>query len=268
MNSSRILLLFQYLQMKTIIITGAGTGMGQATAIRLSKDKSNRLILVGRTQANLETTLSLLDNPSQHFLFSMDVRDSASWKTKLRFVQAETLNISAVFANAGIGGENHYGVGDRWDDIISTNLTGTYATIMEALPYLSKSNEEFKHIVITSSCLARFGVPNYTAYCTAKTGLLGLTKSLAVELASQKILVNAICPGWVETDMAKAGIQMLADRAGKDYKNEFDQQMSYVPLQRISQPEEIAAMVEFLISGKQNSMTGQGIDINNGSYMI
>ncbi len=254
--------------MKTIIITGAGSGMGQATAIRLSQNSSNKLILVGRTKSNLESTLSMLNNPSQHFIFSMDVRDSASWKTNLRFVKAESLNISAVFANAGIGGENHYGEADRWDDIISTNLTGTYHTIMEALPYLLKSSEEFKHVVITSSCLARFGVPNYTAYCTAKTGLLGLTKSLAVELASQKILVNAICPGWVETDMAKAGIQLLADRGEKDYKSEFDQQMSYVPLGRISQPDEIAAMVEFLMSGKQNSMTGQGIDINNGSYMI
>jgi 3-oxoacyl-[acyl-carrier protein] reductase len=240
--------------MKTIIITGAGSGMGQATAIRLSQNSMNRLILVGRTASNLESTLSQLNNPSQHFIFSMDVRDSEAWKNNLRFVNAETLNISAVFANAGIGGENHYGEGDRWDDIISTNLTGTYATIMEALPYLSSSKEEFKHIVITSSCLARFGVPNYTAYCTAKTGLLGLTKSLAVELASKKILVNAI--------------QMLADRGGKDYQNEFDQQMSYVPLQRISQPDEIASMVEFLMSGKQNSITGQGIDINNGSYMI
>jgi 3-oxoacyl-[acyl-carrier protein] reductase len=122
--------------------------------------------------------------------------------------------------------------------------------------------------VITSSCLGRFGVPNYTAYCTAKTGLLGLTKSLAVELGSEKILVNAICPGWVETDMARAGIQMLADKIGMEYQKTFDEQMSIVPLQRISQPEEIAELVKFLLSGLQTSMTGQGIDINNGSYMI
>lgn len=242
--------------------------MGRATAIRLSTHSDIRLILVGRTTSSLEETKALLSHSANHFALALDVRDSASWKKELTAIGAGDLNISAVFANAGIGGENHYGENDRWSDILTTNLTGTYATIMEALPYLTKSKEEFKHIVITSSCLARFGVPNYTAYCTAKAGLLGLTKALAVELASQKILVNALCPGWVETDMAKAGIKLLADRVGQDYASEFAQQMSYVPLNRISQPNEIAAMVEFLMSGHQNSMTGQGIDINNGSYMI
>jgi 3-oxoacyl-[acyl-carrier protein] reductase len=79
--------------------------------------------------------------------------------------------------------------------------------------------------------------------------------------------VNALCPGWVETDMARAGIQKLADRTGQRYDAAFDEQMSYVPLNRISQPDEIARMVRFLFSNEQTSMTGQGIDINNGSYM-
>lgn len=254
--------------MKTIIITGAGSGMGRATAIRLSKDAATRIILVGRHKSTLTETLSLMDRQDAHFIFDMDIREAEAWKSHFTRIHADQLNISAVFANAGIGGENTYGENDRWTEIVSTNLTGTYVTIMEALPYLKTSLSEFRHIVITSSCLARFGVPNYTAYCTAKTGLLGLTKSLAVELASDKILVNAICPGWVDTDMARAGIQLLANRADRPFESMFDEQMGYVPLNRISQPDEIAATVEFLIAGKQNSITGQGIDINNGSYMI
>ncbi|MFZ4785282.1 MAG: SDR family NAD(P)-dependent oxidoreductase [Flavobacteriales bacterium] len=254
--------------MKTIIITGAGSGMGRATAIRLSKAPETRIILVGRQLSTLNETLGLMEHTNQHHLFELDIRDSAAWKSHLTAINAEEWNISAVFANAGVGGENTYGSEDRWDEIISTNLTGTYVTIMETLPYLKKSSNTFRHIVITSSCLARFGVPNYTAYCTAKTGLLGLTKSLAVELASDNILVNAICPGWVDTDMARAGIQLLASRADRPFESMFDEQMGYVPLNRISQPEEIAATVEFLIAGHQNSITGQGIDINNGSFMI
>jgi NAD(P)-dependent dehydrogenase (short-subunit alcohol dehydrogenase family) len=142
-------------------------------------------------------------------------------KTHWQNFKTTTLALDGVFANAGVGGENQYGISDRWDEIISINLTGTYVTIQELLPFIKKSNSDFKHIVITSSCLARFGVPNYTAYCTAKTGLLGLTKSLALELAPSKILVNAICPGWVETEMAKAGIQKLADRSGVAYEREL-----------------------------------------------
>jgi NAD(P)-dependent dehydrogenase (short-subunit alcohol dehydrogenase family) len=138
---------------------------------------------------------------------------------------------------------------------------------MECYPYVQRSQEKFRHILITSSCLARFGVPNYTAYCTAKTGLLGLTRSLAVQWAREYILVNAITPGWVETEMAKAGIQLLANRSGASYEESFNEQMGYVPTVRISQPEEIAAFVEFMFSGNQNSITGQALDINNGSYM-
>lgn len=252
---------------KTYIITGAGSGMGRATAQLLSQDPEASLLLIGRTRSTLEETHALLANRQLHTIADFDIRNSEAWRTTLAQTFSSTTNVCGVFANAGIGGENHYGAEDRWTDIISTNLTGTYVTVMELLPYLRQSKEVFKHIVITSSCLARFGVPNYTAYCTAKTGLLGLTRSLAVQLASDRILVNALCPGWVETEMAKAGIQNLADRGGETYAVEFDKQMGYVPLGRISQPEEIARMVAFLFSNQQTSITGQGLDINNGSYM-
>jgi NAD(P)-dependent dehydrogenase (short-subunit alcohol dehydrogenase family) len=254
--------------MKTFVITGAGTGIGRATAILLSSDNNVRLILVGRNKENLQSTLALCARPELHQLFPIDIRSADEWRTCFKGCNAGDLNISGIFANAGAGGENHYGEGDRWDEIISTNLTGTYVTVMEALPYLKNSTEKFRHVVMTSSCLARFGVPNYTAYCTSKAGLLGLTKSLAMEFSIDNILVNSICPGWVETDMARAGIQNLADRDNKPYEKAFDEQMSYVPLKRISKPGEIASLIKFLFSSDQTSITGQGIDINNGSFMI
>lgn len=241
--------------------------MGRSTAIKLSMKKNSRLIIVGRNMGSLEETRSLMKNKESHIISSMDIRNDTEWK-KLFSSMDQDFSIEGVFANAGIGGENHYGTDDRWNDIISTNLTGTYITIMESVPYLKQSHQLYRHVVITSSCLARFGVPHYTAYCTAKTGLLGLTRSLALELASDNILVNAICPGWVETEMAKAGIQKLADREGISYEKSFLDQMSLVPLNRISQPAEIANLVDFLMSGLQSSITGQAIDINNGSFMI
>jgi len=253
--------------MKTFVITGAGSGIGRATAIALSKLNDVRLLLVGRTTSSLKETFDLLETKGHHQL-AIDIRDAKAWKNALETINATSLNICGVFANAGIGGENKYGNNDRWEEIISINLTGTYTTIEELLPYLKKSDEKFRNIVITSSCLARFGVPRYTAYCTAKAGLLGLTKSLAVEHASDNILVNAICPGWVETEMAKAGIKKLADIDNLSYEEGFKQQMSYVPLNRISQPEEIANLVKFLLTNEQTSITGQSIDINNGSFMI
>jgi 3-oxoacyl-[acyl-carrier protein] reductase len=91
---------------------------------------------------------------------------------------------------------------------------------------------------------------------------------LAVEHASNGVLVNAICPGWVETDMARAGIQKIADFSDRSYDETYKEQMGFVPTGKMSQPSEIAAMVAFLFSGQQVSLTGQGIDINNGSFMI
>lgn len=253
--------------MKTILITGAGTGIGSATAQVLATQDDIALVLIGRRLEKLEEVLATLPNKERHMAVSADVSDAESYRAMLNTIGADERDIYALFANAGIGGENSYGEGDRWNDILNVNLNGTYISIMETLPYLRKSKQPFKHILMTSSCLARFGVPNYTAYCTSKAGLLGLTRSLAVELGNEHILVNALTPGWVHTEMAKQGIQLLADRAGKPYDQEFNEQMSYVPLNRISEPEEVAHFVAYLFSPMQRSITGQGLDINNGSWM-
>ena len=253
--------------MKTILITGAGTGMGRETAQTLSQHKDVSLVLMGRRKDKLDAVLAELNHQENHVAVSVDIGNRTSFRKGLTSISPEERDIVALFANAGIGGENAYGDDDRWDEILRTNLNGTYISIMETLPYLKASKQAFKHILMTSSCLARFGVPNYTAYCTSKTGLLGLTRSLAVELASDKILVNSLCPGWVETEMAQQGIQLLADRMGQDYQTTYDQQMGFVPLERMSLPQEVGNLVDFLFSGKQNSISGQGIDINNGSWM-
>jgi NAD(P)-dependent dehydrogenase (short-subunit alcohol dehydrogenase family) len=254
--------------MKSIIITGAGSGIGRAAALRLGAEADTALILVGRRESALKETLDFLPNKENHSLLASDVSEPGAFEKALKSVESRHHDIFGVFANAGIGGENHYGPEDRWSEVIKVNLDGTYYTIMAALPYLRKSRAPMKNILITSSCLARFGVPRYTAYCTAKTGLMGLTRSLAIELAPERFTVNALCPGWVETDMARAGIQKLADKAETSYDREFARQMSFVPLGKMSQPEEIAEMAAFLLLNKQTSVTGQAIDINNGSFMI
>ncbi|MGB0424479.1 MAG: SDR family oxidoreductase, partial [Flavobacteriales bacterium] len=223
---------------------------------------------IGRRESQLLESKELLHKSAEHLHLAVDITNSKALREGFEKLGLGDKNVCALFANAGIGGENHYGEEDRWSEILNINLTGTYNSIQESLPYLKKSSETTKHILMTSSCLARFGVPNYTAYCTSKAGLLGLTKSLSLELANDAILVNAICPGWVETEMAQAGIQKLADHQDQDYASTYKEQMSYVPLGRMSDPEEIAGFVSFMFSEAQRSITGQGLDINNGSFMI
>jgi NAD(P)-dependent dehydrogenase (short-subunit alcohol dehydrogenase family) len=139
--------------------------------------------------------------------------------------------------------------------------------IQECLPALKRSTQPYRHIVIVSSVLARLGVPGYTAYCASKAGLLGLTRSLAAELAAEKILVNAICPGWVDTKMSSEGLEGIAAGQGITPEEARREAMARVPLGKMSRPEEIAAFVHFLMSGAQNSITGQALDINGGAVM-
>lgn len=252
--------------MKTILITGAGTGIGKATAIKLASE-GYAIILAGRRMEPLEAVKAELQGEG-HIALSLDVSDKLAIRHGLAEAMTEGRELYAVFANAGIGGSNAYGEKDRWEEIIDINLSGAYYTVMESLSYLRKSSSPYKHILVTSSCLARFGVPFYTAYCASKSGITGLVRALAVELAQEQILVNAILPGWVDTEMARAGIQLLAEHESRPYDEVHKEQMSFVPTGRMSDPDELGDLIAFLFKEGQRSITGQCIDINNGSFMI
>jgi len=246
---------------KTYIISGAGSGIGRSISIQLAKE-GHQIVLVGRNLSNLNETKSLL-NGNNHFIQNFDV--SSKEQSVFAAKSIGDLTIDGIIANAGVGGENNWGENDRWNEIVNTNLTGTYNFVNAFLPHLKQSKATVKQILITSSVLARLGVANYTAYCASKAGLLGLMRSWAIEFAPQNILVNAIAPGWVDTNMAQEGLQGIADGIGITKLEFFDMAMESVPLRKMSEPQEIADLVSYLL--KQKSITGQTIDINAGSVM-
>ena len=236
------------LEGKHVVVTGAGTGIGRAIAERLGAEGA-RLTLLARDESRLR---DIVANATTR---SVDIRDRDA------VLAAFSEPLDALVANAGIGGPNEAGDSDRWDDIVETNLFGTYWCARAAEPNLVDGGR----IVVTSSILARIGVPGYTAYCASKAGLLGLVRALAAELAPRGIQVNAICPGWVNTDMAWLG---LDEFEGLTRNQAFDVAMQEVPLRRMSEPGEIAGTVAWLLSDDAVGVTGQAIDHNNGAFMI
>jgi len=229
---------------KHVAVTGAARGIGLAIAERLAAEGA-RLTLIDRDEPLLEgATKRVVDISDRDAVFA-----------------AFTEPLDGLVANAGIGGGNEPGESDRFDEILQTNLYGTYWCARAAEPLLADGGR----IVITSSILSRIGVAGYTGYCASKAGLLGLTRALAAELAPRRIQVNAICPGWVDTDMTRLGLSLFE---GLTEEEAWEIAKQEVPLRRMSDPSEIAGTVAWLLSDDSIGVTGQAIDQNNGAFMI
>ena len=238
-----------------VVVTGAGTGIGRAVAERLASEGA-RLSMLARDEERLRA--AGLDA----FTAGCDIRDRAQVDAALARAADTHGPVHALVANAGVGGANEPGDGDRWDDLVATNLSGTYWCVRAAQRHLAPGPDA-RHIVVTSSILARIAVPGYTGYSASKAGLLGLVRSLAAELAPDNVQVNAICPGWVNTEMAWRGLDAMPGTREEAYADA----MREVPLGRMAEPEDIAGTVAWLLSDDARGVTGQAIDHNNGAWM-
>lgn len=250
-----------------VAITGAGSGIGRATALRLAADGA-RLTLLGRDRAKLTATAQAARacGAGGVTIHVCDIRDGQAVDTAFDAAAAEQGVFHALVANAGIGGANAPGPGDRFDELVDTNLRGTYRCLRAAQRHLAPGPDP-RHLVVVASVLARFGVAGYTGYCASKAALLGLVRALAIELAAQDVQVNAVCPGWVDTEMAAAGFRGIAEHMKTDASTARARALSAVPLRRIGLPAEVAGTIAWLMSPDARGMTGQGIDINNGAWM-
>ncbi len=246
-----------------VVVTGAGRGIGKAIALRLARDGA-RLSIFARGEDALRATA---DEAGGAFVRAVDIRDARQVDDAFAAAAEERGPIHALVANSGIGGPNEPGKGDRFDDLVATNLVGTYRCIRAAQRALAAGPDR-RDVVVIASILARIAVPGYTGYSASKAGLLGLVRSLAAELADENVQVNAICPGWVDTDMAWEGIGLMAEGIGISKDEAYERAMSEVPLRRMSEPEDIAGTVAWLLSPDSRGVTGQAIDQNGGAFVI
>ncbi len=249
---------------KHIVVTGAGTGIGRAIARRLGRDGASVTLLArdsgqargGRGDDRGADARRRLRHPRPR-----------QGGEGVRGRRSELGPIHALVACSGIGGSNGGNAKeDRFDEIVATNLNGTYYCCRAALENLAPGPEA-RHLVVISSILARIAVPEYTGYSASKAGLLGLVRSFAAELGEDNIQVNAICPGWVDTDMAWDGLDGIAAATGGTREDAYRDAMEAVPLGRMSQPEDIAGTVAWLLSPDARGVTGQAIDQNGGAWV-
>lgn len=254
-------------QDRHVVITGAGSGIGRAIALRLAAEHAS-LSLLGRRREAIELTAeqAIARGAGRVTVQPVDVREEEAVEHAFSEAARAIGPVHALVANAGIGGPNAPGPEDRFIDLVETNLVGTYHTLRAAERHLAPGPAP-RQFVVTASILARFGVPGYTGYCASKAGLLGLVRAFALELAPKNVMVNAICPGWVDTDMAWQGIDGMAQGMGITREQAHAVAMQAVPLGRMGRPEEVAGMVAWLLSEDAGTMTGQGLDQNGGAWM-
>ena len=248
------------MQGRHVVVTGGGKGIGKAIAERLAAE--------GATLSLLAPNIEELEGVARRVggdAHDCDIRDRESVDSAFAAAASARGPIHALVANSGIGGPNADGPDDRFAEIVHTNLFGTYWCIRAAGRHLSPGPEP-RHVVVIASILARIAVPGYTAYSASKAGLLGLVRSFAAELAPDQVQVNAICPGWVETDMAWQGIDAIVEATGMSRDEAVADVLREVPLGRMAQPADIAGTVRWLLSADAHGVTGQAIDHNGGAW--
>jgi NAD(P)-dependent dehydrogenase (short-subunit alcohol dehydrogenase family) len=250
------------------VVTGAGTGIGRAIAQRLASEGAALTLMARRAEPLAETARSITAaGGSEPGCLSVDIRDRQAVDTAFARAAMERGPLDGLVANAGIGGPNAPGSDDRFDELVATNLGGTYNCVRAAEKHLAPGPAT-RNLVLISSVLGRIGVAGYTGYCASKTGVIGLARALAMELAPKHVQVNAVCPGWVDTAMAREGLEGMAKALQVSYDQALKIAMQAVPAGRMSRPEEVAGLVAFLLSPDAQGLTGQALDQNGGAFML
>jgi len=252
---------------KTALITGGGTGIGKAIAEVFAKNGAV-VAIASRSRSHLDTTAADLKSKQLAVLsVQMDVRNKEDVRRAVAEVAETHGPIHILVNNAGISGLNRIDDPDdsRWYDILNTNLNGMFLLTKEVLRQMK--DHSGGRIINISSVLGKFGVPGYTAYCTTKHGMIGFTRALALEVVHRGITVNTICPGWVDTEMARQGIEESAAHQGIAPEEFRKQAVAAIPIRRFLEAQEVADLVCYLTSDHAKGITGQAINICGGQTM-
>lgn len=250
------------------IVTGGGRGIGLAVAQELAR-LGARITIMGRNEAALQAQAVEL---SRSFGVDVahervDVTDAASIETAFQSAAARLGSASILINNAGIARAAPFAKTDPdfWREVIDTDLTGAFLCIRQIIKPMAAA--DFGRVVNIASTAGLTGYPYIAAYCAAKHGLIGLTRALAREYARSPVTVNAVCPGYTDTDIVSGAVASIAAKTGRDSAAALAELIAHNPQGRLIQPREVAETVAWLCLPSSASMTGQSILVAGGELM-
>jgi len=240
---------------KTVLITGASRGIGKGIALKFAENGAFIGLNYNQNNKAARETLKQIRNiGSDGLLLKGNVSNQVEVFNLIENLVSKRNNIDILINNAGIYLRNSFNniKKENWDEILSVNLTGCFNICKQAIPYMKPSSK----IIFISSQLAFKGTTHGSDYATSKAGMLGLMRSLALELADKKINVNAVAPGTIDTDII----------AGYTDEQRI-KRIKEIPLKRLGIPEDIANTCIFLASDLSSYITGETINVNGGLYI-
>ena len=241
---------------KVALVTGASQGIGRETAIAVSGEGA-KVAVAARNEEKLSTLVEEIVNAGGTALaVKMDVADAEQVKAGFKQVLEKFGRLDILVNNAAItrDGLAMRMKQDDWEAVIRTNLTGAHLCIQQALPVMMKARTG--RIINITSVVAQSGNAGQANYVAAKAGLIGLTKAIAIEIASRNITVNAVAPGFIETPMT----DVLSDEVKEELKTR-------IPLGRMGCPRDVAAAIVFLASDEAAYITGHVLNVNGGMHL-
>lgn len=257
----------RHLTGKLAVVTGGGRGIGAAIADALAAMGANVAVL-GRDADELRdraTSITEAHGVRTHAAVC-DVTDEAAVERAFSDIRAALGEAHILVNNAGQSAGVAFGDTTRevWDRMLAVNMTGTFHCTQQVVPAMQAAR--WGRIINIASTAGLKGYSHTAAYCAAKHGVVGLTRALAMETAKQGITVNAVCPGYTDTDMARSAIDNLV-RAGRTEDDAMRAITRVMPIGRLIRPEEVASAVAWLCAPNAAAVTGQCIGVAGGEVM-